>query len=152
MNTVKGITEDNLVHTADGYISIKDLLDGNYKIICQDKTRYFFDDYANELVKMGDNVRVINLVLTDYGSFKMTPDTQVYLKEGNCKQAKDLTSQDMLFGMPYYHRLKYIMKGGNADIYNLKRKYTHNFYIWDKNYLGDYTGILIDNLNNKRGE
>ena len=147
MNTIKGVTEDALIHTKEGYISIRDLINEDHKTVSLNQTRDFFHHYENEIVKVGDNIRIVNLVLTDYGSFKMTPNTVIYMKKGDCKQAKDITPQDILYGMPYYHKLKYIMKEGNADIYNLKMSCIHNLFIWDKNYLGDYTGILIKNLN-----
>ncbi|MEK6823776.1 MAG: DNA topoisomerase (ATP-hydrolyzing) subunit B [Nanoarchaeota archaeon] len=82
-----------------------------------------------------ENAEVIKIVLDNNEEIICTPDHKFMLRNGNYKEAKDLTKEDSLMPLylevevePYNHKIKkIILLNEKIDVYDLEVPETHNF-------------------------
>lgn len=82
------------------------------------------------------NVEVIKIILDNNQEIICTPDHKFMLRDGNYKQAKDITNKDSL--MPLHKRISKI--GGRITIDGYEM-------VWDQNKTWIFTHMLSDNYN-----
>ena len=142
------ITEDSIINTTEGYKSIKELVGRDDIWVMTHLFNGNINIYrkAYDIKKTRKNEKIITIEMTDNSRFSTTLDHEFYLENEQKVKAKDLNVNEMLFGFSQYHRIKKIIyEEIKEDVYNLTIPELHNYFILDKNYLGEYTGVLVKN-------
>ena len=140
-----GIFGGSIVDTTEGSKKIKELIGrDDVWLLCRD-----FKNGANIFRKAydihlnGKKYPTMEIELTDNSKFKISTNEEFYLKSEKLVKAKNIKSSNMIFGFKYHHRVKKVNNGSLENIYNLTIPNIHNFFIFNINYIGDSTGILI---------
>ena len=142
-----GVSGNTILDTRKGYMKIDDLIGSDNQWILFHNSKENVNVYrkANNIRVCG-KYGIVEIELIEGNKFRVADESKFYLKNDESIElieAKDIKKDNMIFGSKYYYKVKEVYSKVKETIYNLDIPDIHNFFIFDENYLGNFTGILI---------